>query len=198
MEQVRIWLPKVIIESLLIAFSILAALAVDEWREERQTRKRVAQTLESFAVELQENQRNLEKLTVYHERVQKEIGRLNREGAFQKASDLGKIPDFHGFTPPRPKDAAWRTALGTGGLAELDFETASLLSSVYIYQENLVELGRSLLSLLQPQNLLEANVPTTSMVLYEYLNDITINERGLLEVYRQVLKHLEKKKAAVG
>jgi type II secretory pathway pseudopilin PulG len=104
MSETRSWLPKVFFESLLIVFSILLALAVDEWRDERQAAKRAAQTLESFALEIQENQRYLARLAPYHEGLKKEFGRLGQEGGFRTAKDLGKVQGFRGFNPPAPFD----------------------------------------------------------------------------------------------
>ena len=49
------WLPRVLVESALIVFSVLVALAVDEWRDQRATATRPREAVAAITAELQAN-----------------------------------------------------------------------------------------------------------------------------------------------
>lgn len=51
----RSWLPRVLAESVLIVFSVLLALGVDQWREDRALAREVAEARAAFANEMHDN-----------------------------------------------------------------------------------------------------------------------------------------------
>lgn len=55
----RSWLPRVVFESVLIVLSVLLALALDEWRRERQQRTNLSFAIESIRAELNANRLQL-------------------------------------------------------------------------------------------------------------------------------------------
>ena len=54
------WLPRVLFESALIVMSILVALGLDEWRENREAAETVSQALLNFDREIRQNQAQIE------------------------------------------------------------------------------------------------------------------------------------------
>ena len=60
------WLLRVFVESFFIMFSILMALAVDNWQENRQHRRLAQQTLQVFEREIRLNLATIEDLAPYH------------------------------------------------------------------------------------------------------------------------------------
>ena len=48
MAKTREWLPKILVESFLIAFSILLALWVDDWKEVRENQQKVREAVVNF------------------------------------------------------------------------------------------------------------------------------------------------------
>jgi Tfp pilus assembly protein PilE len=60
------WLPKALFEAALIVLSVLLALAVDEWREDRQRAERAEVALRSIRAELQENLQSVERARANH------------------------------------------------------------------------------------------------------------------------------------
>lgn len=191
MSQARSWLPKILVESLLIGFSILAALAVDEWREERQTRKRVAQVLESFAGEIQRNRQAVAKVLPYHERLHGHFFKLAKSGTVHSMRDLTSMEGFNGISPVTYESAAWRTAVATGVLTDIDFKTASVLSRLYAVQDDCAAIQKMVLDVIQPASFTESALPMTLEVLSGYMNDVVLSERGILAGYDAVLKRLE-------
>ena len=51
----RSWLPRVLAESVLIVFSVLLALGVDEWREDAELARKVQEARTAFANEIRGN-----------------------------------------------------------------------------------------------------------------------------------------------
>jgi hypothetical protein len=78
MSELRSALPKLLMESVLIVFSVLLAMGVDEWRETRQTRQRVDQALESFLREVERNRQAVQGIGPYHERLRQHFLQLSR------------------------------------------------------------------------------------------------------------------------
>jgi type II secretory pathway pseudopilin PulG len=190
MPELRSSLPKLLMESVLIVFSVLLALGVDEWREKRQTQQRVDQALESFAREIQRNQQSVRKVLPYHERLQRHFSKLSLTRV-QKVSDLQQMEGFQGFQTLELEDAAWQTATATGALADLDYETASLLSRVYASQKDFATRQSMIFTVLQPAGLTSETLPLSIGLLAGYSQDVTVGEQGLLRDYAAVEKRLE-------
>jgi hypothetical protein len=194
MSQTRSWLPKVLVESLLIVFSILLALAVDEWREDRQTEKRVAQALESFTGEIQRNRKAVAKVLPYHELLHRHFLELAASGKVRSAKDFMASKDFKGFAPVSYESTVWRTAVATGILTDLDFETASRLSRLYTVQDDYASQQKMVFGVLQPSAFTESALPRTLDIISGHLMDTVIGERALLKGYDAALKRLEELK----
>src|SRR5688572_13181495 len=60
------WLARVLVESFFIMFSILLALAVENWRENRQHRRLAQQSLQIFEREIRQNLARIDDVTPYH------------------------------------------------------------------------------------------------------------------------------------
>src|SRR5690606_9997973 len=60
------WLLRVSIESVLIMVSILLALGVDEWRDGRDYRELAQQSLQIFALEIEQNLAMMNETLPYH------------------------------------------------------------------------------------------------------------------------------------
>ena len=54
------WMPRVLFESFLIVISILVALALDEWRDQRADDETVRQSLQNFVSEIRQNRARVE------------------------------------------------------------------------------------------------------------------------------------------
>ena len=137
-------LPRLLFESALIVFSILLALAVSEWRDERETRRTVETALETVRQEIERNREAVASSLPYHREM---IGRLERflEGPepAREVSERGWIEVLaelapRGLLPPTLSTTAWETARAQGVPAELEFDTAHDLARLYFWQEQSV------------------------------------------------------------
>jgi hypothetical protein len=186
------WLARLVVESVLIVLSILLALGVDSWREERHNTRLAEQALASFEAEIRENKAAVEAIIPYHRRLQKEFAALSTAGEIRKFEDLRKVKDFKGLNPTFVRDTAWRTAVATGSLEHLDYETVQALSYLYTLQERVVTASNPVY-LFGPTSLADENIPALARGIVFYLGDVTSGDQSLQKAYGEVLSLLEKR-----
>ena len=116
-----VWLPRVLAESALIVFSVLVALAVDEWREERAMRARSREAVAAIVAEINANRSAAQNARDAHQRIHDDLTALPA-GADYKAGL---------FQPARLLQTAWMTARDTGSLAPLPLDAVLELSRLY-------------------------------------------------------------------
>ena len=141
-KQVPSWLPRVLVESTLIVFSVLFALVLNEWRQSRAERAGVEQAAAAIRAELQENRELVQEALQYHTRLADSFTASMQSGA--------ETPDptvmDHGLLHPgRVLQTAWRSAQSTGAASAMDYETVLKLSRVYAVQEEYEGLSRAML-----------------------------------------------------
>jgi hypothetical protein len=189
MAKTREWLPKILVESFLIAFSILLALAVDDWKEERENQERVREAVVNFEREIRQNKAHLEDRFAYHERLNKALKGVNPKDV-HTIEELRQRINFQGLNVAFLLDTAWQTALTTNALTHMDTETISRLSSIYTLQKRLYDynvlMGGTFLQLLSNENVQALVLPLNA-----FQSDVVIIEKEILRQYDATLEHLE-------
>lgn len=136
----RSWLPRVLVESTLIVFSVLLALGVDEWREARGHRAQAAAAERAIIEELRGNRELIAASLAYHSAVHDSLVAHRRDG---RAPGIQLFP--RGFvSPAQLSHTAWASAAETGALSHVDYETVLRLSRVYAQQERYAEQARGI------------------------------------------------------
>ena len=124
-----VWLPRVIFESALITVSILLALALDEWREDRQDLQTVEQALSNFLSEIEQNKARVDDAAPFNLGLRNVLDQRYQEG------NIGSIDEFisilESYTPVVLQSTAWETALATGSVTKMDYSLVSALSLTY-------------------------------------------------------------------
>lgn len=193
MRRKHEWILRALIESVLIVASIVLALAVDEWRENRQNQELADQSLTVFEREIRQNLRRLEDVVPYHAGLHAVVQRMDPREV--TGADLRSV--LEGLEPTVLLSTAWETALATGALTHIDFQTVSALSLTYSLQSRFVEESRS-----QAGRLLEPRTISTRSMAEQIdrargrLASLTQREQELLGVYRQVLEVIDARRAA--
>ena len=132
------WLPRVLVESALIVFSVLVALAVDQWRDERGTRVRAREAIAAITSELQANRAAASRSRSFHQ----EAHRALKEIASQKRlPSVEEMTRGNVFQPATILQTAWTTARDTGALQPVPFEVLLKLSLVYEAQQSYARLA---------------------------------------------------------
>lgn len=181
----RPWISRVLVESVLVVGSILLALAVDEWNEERALQDLANRSLVNFEREIQLNRLRLEDVTLFHMGLRDVLANMDAGSASVPATTIRNI--MEGFEPAILVSTAWETAVATGALGYMDYDVVSGLSLTYNLQGRLVALNQSGLN-----DLLVAGFRSgeTELLVYtanRYMRELTGAEQRLQGVYDLVL-----------
>lgn len=183
-KPTSIWLSRVLFESFLIMISIVAALALDEWRENRQNEEMVEHALDNFLLEIRQNRARLEDAAPFNNGLRDVLVRRHVEGGISDVTDFVGIVES--YSPGMLQATAWETALATGALAKMDYDIVAALSLTYSlqsrYQQTQIERAANLTS---PQNLSAENLELAVFNSIRYLNDVTRMEAELAAVFEE-------------
>lgn len=187
--QLKVWLPRVLFESLLIVISILLALALDEWQEDRELQKLVDRSVISFEREITQNKRWLDDIAPYH------LGLGNILMELEGRQDEAVIVEFRnivdGVQPDVLLDSAWQTSLASGALTQMDYELISALSLTYGMQNRFRDLYNTGLSnLLYAKSQSRADLDSLVFAASRYLRSVSSAEMELQVVYQQALEKI--------
>jgi len=176
-KATAVWLPRVLFESALIVLSILVALGLDEWRENREDEENVQLALSNFASELLQNQARVEDAAPFNQGLRNVLRFVNM---------------VESYVPVVLQSAAWETALATGSLAKMDYYLVSALSLTYSLQNRYQLTSRSgMAELTSPQNLSEEKLNLALYNSIRYLDNITSMEEELGVIYNEAFSVIQ-------
>ena len=130
-----------LVESVLVVGSILLALAVDEWNEDREFEDLASRSLVNFEREIQQNRLRVEDVTLFHGGLRDVLANMDASGGAVPTTTIRNI--MEGFQPALLVSTAWETAVATGALGYMDYDVVAGLSLTYNMQERLVTLNQS-------------------------------------------------------
>jgi len=139
-KTTSIWLPRVIFESALITVSILLALGLDEWRENRETQATIRQAVSNFLSEIQQNKARIDDAAPFNLGLYEVIDQRHKNGEIETMTDFISMMDS--YSPVALQSTAWETALATGSLAKMDYTLVSALSLTYGLQSRYDQTNR--------------------------------------------------------
>jgi hypothetical protein len=184
------WLPRLIVESILIVVSVLAALAVNDWKAGRERSARAEEERAAFAKEIASNRALLTSDTIlsHHRRLQAEYSKVTAAGG----TDPGTLFET-GVHPAALGDAAWRSFSGGSIFADFAADDVLLLSNIYHAQADLERRDEAFLAaLLMPRA--DRDTPEyqrdSARSITLFLNDLVPAEERLLKSYDSALEQL--------
>jgi hypothetical protein len=138
------WIARLVAESFVVIFSVLLALGLDEWRNNRELERQVQQTRAAFAEEIQRNRDVLiaEEHLPYHKATWEHYKALSRaysnEPAKVDSLRRASSEQFNtGVHPPPLRDAVWRSLAESDLVRRMDPDELFLLADMYREQEQL-------------------------------------------------------------
>lgn len=177
-----VWLPRVFFESALITVSILLALALDEWRDDRQDEETVEIALSNFVKEIRLNRARVDDAAPFNQGLRDVLSQRHRIGDITSNTEF--IEMMESYNPIVLQATAWETALATGSVTKMDYELVSALSLTYGLQGRYLQTTRDgMTDLMRPENLLPEKLPLTVYNSVRYLNDVNAMETELSIVY---------------
>lgn len=192
------WGPRAAFESLLIVFSVVLALALTNWAEERKTAAQVAEARQFFIAEIRANREILlsEPILPHHRRLR----RIFNVAAGQNSPTVDDAMNAYGavfetglHVPPL-RDAVWRSAQTGDILGEMPLEEVFLLADVYAAQGRLSQTSGqfvsgvpALLGQLEQGRGVRAALVSGQLT----LGDVVAGEEGLVQLYDRALARLD-------
>jgi hypothetical protein len=179
------WLLRITVESFFIVLSILAAFAVENWRDTNNNQLLAVRSLQIFEREIRQNLAAIEDAAPYHSGILNVVTQA-RVDSTQRV-DVRSVMEGLQLTPLR--NAAWQTALGTGVLTHIDVETVWALSLTYSRQQRFAEDVRAVL----PSAVdLHGDSPDERrhaiQAAYIYMNELVKGEQDLRGYYNEALQ----------
>jgi len=183
-RQISDWLPRVLFESMLIVISILVALYLDEWRDDRQDAENIEHALANFVSEIQQNRARVDDATPFNQGLRHVLNRRQEVRAIESVATFVNI--FESYNPVVLQSTAWETAIATGALAKMDYNLVSALSLTYSLQNRYQQVSRNgMAQMTSPQNLSEEKLDLAVHNAIRYLDDVTRMETELGGVYAE-------------
>jgi hypothetical protein len=184
----------ILIESGLIVFSILVALAVNEYASSRADAARVKRALAAITVEVRANRDRLALLRPYQLQITEEAQAADSAGRTATfAMWRAAVPSFKGFHNPELDATAWQTALTTGVAAHIGIDTIATLSRVYNYQ---AKLDAYYASAIPGFDFSDASMRATARKAYIFLATVITNQDSLASQYAAALRVLGSRDAS--
>ena len=188
------WLPRVLFESLLIILSVVLALFLDDWRQDRERAERVAQARGHFVREVCANRDRLvsDEYLPYHRRareVWRGLGALpNPTEADVREANKVVYTGFHLITF---REAVWRSVSESALMEHIAPEEVFMLADVYRQQELIDAMNTSMMNAWRQPT--EASLKDSITATNGWLGDVYYAELKLLKLYDQALKELDAK-----
>jgi hypothetical protein len=181
------WLVRGLVESFFVVGSILLALALDEWAENRNFDELADQSLGIFEQEILQNRNRVEDGLPYHQGIRDVLGQMLLTPP--PTIDLRSI--MEGLEAPVLLSTAWETALATGALTHMDFEAVRVLSLTYSIQEGFTTRSRSERPRFgSMEGLTRVAIAEQVQDAYDYVAALTRDEAELMTVFGQALELL--------
>lgn len=179
------WILKGLVESIFVVGSILVALGVDEWSENRDFEELAQQSLSIFEQEIVANRARLEDVAPFHQGIRDVLAQMQL-GADARINVRGVM---EGLEAPVLLSTAWQTALATGALTHMEFEVVSALSLTYSIQERFAsQLPRP--RFVNAEGLPAGSTSEQARQAYEYVAGLSTDEVELMAVYGQALERI--------
>lgn len=188
------WLPRAALESFLIVISLLGALWLNGWNEQRQRDERVAEARSFIVEELRANHAQLTSPHFYpHHRKLRRAFEGTPPSPDPVEADRIRIGTVFqtGVHPATFRDAAWRSVGMSDLLQHMEPREVFALADIYRRQEMLGEMNRAAYATLigsAPNADDPREVRRLAQVLRFYLTDVVVSEAELIESQERALK----------
>lgn len=134
------WLPRILVESVLIVASVLLALAVDEWSEQRDEREAAEVAVQSIRAELVENRRNVARARSNHLAMRDSLAAY----VAMRQAPPARLYLAGIFNPGLVHSTAWESAREAGAMDQMPYDLVLALSRIYDRQGRYQDLADGL------------------------------------------------------
>jgi hypothetical protein len=194
-------LKKYFFEGILIVFSVLFALFIDNYAQRLKVEKQKKLAIERIKLELSQNQKIAKGWLVRHGKILERIKKLMELSDDSLKNEFSKynyltfelLTDGKSFNNDLLSSTAWETAKSTGIIEEFDFELIESLTLMYEFQNILI--GTTLNGIVNTYFERDShefkNLDSTLKQFLIRFTDLTAQEQFLLRIYEETSQKLE-------
>jgi hypothetical protein len=188
---------KLLSESGLIVFSVLLALIISEWRNNYNEKVQTEKILVNIKEEISENQKFLDNLIPYHQKVSESINRIIKSDSLESklfTDDGIAIAEFapNGIMQGTFNDIVWTVAKTDQISNRVSLDKSRVLYEVYEQQQIVNSTIRRLLDLFYSREIHRKNLLNENATLINLLfNELTSQEKDLNYRYKNALQFLD-------
>lgn len=190
---------KLAFESMLIVFSVVLALYINDYHSQKKDDEATRNALLKVKTELQTNMELVSNLAPYHQQLKETFEAALLDNEKQQALITSKGVTFWSLMPrglyQRPlEDAAWKALSNSSVLSNVEFDTMLALSRVYKLQEQGVErsLQHIITLLISREAIQEALISENLTILSFAMSELISQEKFLIQEYQKAISFLEK------
>lgn len=192
---------RFLFESLLIVFSILLALLINQWREYGKEVAQRQKALNMIINELEHNSNQLQLVIPYHQEASATLDSIlaipSAQSPLHGKTTLEVISGFlrRGINPPELQKTAWNTSQLSGAVSLFDEETIYALANVYETQDKGVEIMWKEIAKLyiDPGSFDLTFTQRNILLLRFYFNELQAQEVFLQQRAQEAIEQLKKK-----
>jgi len=193
------WLAEVIVQSIAVTVSILLALWVDQWKQRRAARDLATESMSNFVKEIRQNEARVDDILPYHLGLRSMLAQEESTHSIHTQAEFQNTIGVDGLRPPSLLQTAWQTAVATGALTHLDYETVAALSLTYTLQDRFREDSRAgFQQLVQASDFRPGGADLAVHSADNYLREVVNSENDLRATYAQAEQVLGKKLKEMG
>ena len=188
---------KIILESVMIIFSVLFALFINEWRSVVKENNRTEIILENIEAELLENQAIAKEFLEYHKTVRAKISEVYDKDSLEvyfypEANfEFLKVAPY-GVIQKEFKDIGWEVGKQERLATRIEFEKSVALFEAYTQQLIVYETINRIINLLSSREIQRKELLEESVILLGTEFQELIGQEGvLLRLYKKALATLE-------
>lgn len=187
------WLAEVIVQSIAVTVSILLALWVDQWKQRRSARDLATESMSNFVTEIHQNEARLDDVLPYHQALLLMLAKEQTAHSIHTQAQFQSEIGIDGLRPPSLLQTAWQTAVTTGALTHLDYQTVAALSLTYTLQDRFREDSRAgFQSIMQASDFAPGGAELAIHSADNYLREVVNSENDLRANYAVAEQVLQK------
>lgn len=182
----------IIIQFVLIVFSVVLGLYLSERIEDRKNRKESEELLDKIKSEVMDNISLLEEYVPYHQEIHQNLVSLSKNDTFieefqkDKFSLMEKLLTKSTFMGRAPANDAWDIAKTHPLVTSIDYDKLLILSRVYSQQKRTFEPGKDMFEIFNSKNVNLKKDAKANLELMAYrLHELVAREKQLMYYYEQ-------------
>ncbi len=188
---------KILSESVMIIFSVLIALFINEWRNNYNQQLKTYQIIKNIEEELSVNQVLIAEQIIYHQKVKDKIEDVYRQNVIDQIffpHSRFRIDEVapNGLIQERLSDIAWTVAKADKITNRIQFPESQILFAVYDQQETVNETIERIIDFLTSREIQRKELLNESVLILEsYIKELVAQEKNLDSKYLKALNMLE-------